>query len=150
MANQMAHAGLEREVPEQHLEQHDAQTEHIGAWIRGLEQDLLGRHVRHQVSRRLDVPRRGLPRVVGWPWFPPEPREAIVEQLHPKGFVWRAEHHQAGRAEIAMNEASLVQGNQSGGGLARDDQGQIRGQAFATPQQLVQPFSRERLHHQVR
>jgi hypothetical protein len=137
-------AAPERAPSREHLEEHGAQREEVGASIRGLAPHLLRRHVPHRAQQHAGRGVCGQRLHPGRRFRCDRPRQAEVQQLD----VAVARHEDVVGLEVAMNDATRV-----GGGEAARDLGPIRGRLGHGQRALVQARAQggsfEELRHDV-
>ena len=141
-------APLERQPPRQHLVDHDARGEEIGALIDVASQRLLGRHIRHRAQHRAgqrvfadrerDVERRLSRRRLE------ELREAEVQHLH----LAAGGHDDVRALDVAVDDAAGVRLDQRVVDLHRDADRLAHGDRPAMDP-VRQQFALDVLHHDV-
>ena len=116
----------------EHLVEHDAEREDVGAVVERLSRDLLGRHV----ARRAQQHARGRLHV-----RVAQPRDAEVHDLH----AAVGEHHDVAGLHVAVDDAALV-GRRERLGHARGDLHRLRGRERAAADEVAQLPAVEYLH----
>ncbi len=104
---------LERQVPGEHLVEHDARRKQVRARIDGKTLDLLGRHVVGRSQHRAHLRLIGLLRLLGLV----DPADAEVGDFHRERLVHQ---HDVAGLDVAMDDAFLVRVVERAGELDAD------------------------------